>query len=373
MRNISMILLAVLVTSVSGLAAAQSVKFTNVTPNITIPLATNSSVTIDTNGDVVASCATSGSTCSGLPSGSSNPPTVSISGSTTATANGDGTYTAPITYTVVPSATGSGSAAPEVCSKLFGPLATVTNVSGWSGIAAAPPSSQSLTLSGAGEYQFKIRCFAAGGAAEAVTTKITLVGGQQTGNCSGVVPPPGFTLAQSTWNQLFGGSFQFPNGAPGPRYFGAAQGSYTAVQFTAPDPQTTPWVATTVSWDDNQQLGGTAATLRAFKLYVTLSECAGDFRVGVIGATDNTSYGCRSVRRATASDALIDNYSGITMVNGNSSWSGGVGTCGLTPGKTYYLNYINQDIRQIDTGGSWSTATNLCGSSNCGVQITSSR
>lgn len=374
MRNISMIFLAVLAATASGVASAQSVKFTNVTPNITIPLATSSSVQIDTNGDVIASCATSGSTCQGLPSGSSNPPTVSISGSTSATANNDGTYTAPITYTIVPSASGLGTANPEICSKLFGSLANVTNVSGWSGTATPPLGSSNVTLSAAGDYQFRIRCFAAGGAAEAVTTKITLVGGSQNSTCTNVVPPPGFSLVQSTWNQLFGGTFQFPQGAPGPRYFGTAQGTYLSVSFVAPDPQTTPFSPTIVSWDSNQQLGGTAAVLNAFKLYVTVSECSGDFRVGVFGATDTTSYGCRSVRRAnTVSDPLVDNYTGIVMVNGNSSWSGGVGQCGLTPGKTYYLNYINQDIRQIDTGGSWSTGTNLCGSGNCGVQITSSR
>jgi len=178
---------------------------------------------------------------------------------------------------------------------------------------------------------------------------------------------PLITPAGYFWNP-------FPNtGALG--RLSTAQSEYVAVRFTTPA-DAAAWSAAApskaITWDSSQ-VGGEASMLN---VYVTISRCAGDFRLPTAGsvapANDPTfARGCTSVR----SDAL-----GRTQPRSNVYYQIGDATsdesrCFLAPGRTYFLNFIRANVLdgQLGTptqeaGGNTSNCINP-DLPSCGVQM----
>jgi cysteine-rich repeat protein len=166
------------------------------------------------------------------------------------------------------------------------------------------------------------------------------------------------TFVPTTWKQLTGAD-TFPNkyvpaaSVPhlsGVVYLGASRNNFTSVQFTVPDGFGTD---VRLLFDPSQ-----IPTTNASAGPVTISTCPGDFRVDIATPREPTDApACKSIR-----SGLVVGQIFLTMTGQSTT-----GACGLSPGRTYYLNYTN--VNPIDgiTPGEWTCPADR---NSCGLQFT---
>lgn len=335
-------------------AQSTTLQFTN-TQLDPIPLLDNSTLSIDSAGNVVAQCVPDGDTCQGITGAGAGAPGVNLSlagGGTSTTLTGPGNIQLSWTSTN----------APEVCMARSTPT-----VSGWTGVKASAGTSQSVSLTAAGDYDLSLECYNDNGSGTSATVSATVEeggGGGPVPNCTitssdPLFQPSSFVSHVLDWEEVFYGnsfpviksgglapvgSFTFrspsqPSGIP-------IAGNYISVPFV-------PAAGTNykVEWYRAQAI--TARNYRiarpADSVYVTISPCAGDFRLRSF-AVPNTDALHPNCRTHTQDGTL---FYGTT---------GGAAQCALQPGQTYFLNIIF-----ADPGGGLSPVENTCadGSSYC--------
>lgn len=358
--------------SLGAYAQSKSLTFDNATPPKTIQLLNGTTVSISTAGNLTAKCVLNGTNCADIGSGTgTNPPTVGLTASGfSQPPDGNNKYPANTTFTLTPSVSNAA-----VCVRELG--AGTPGDSLWSGTQTGsyPASSHSVPTASA-TYVFQLTCYNSGGSASAQATVSTNAGGGGQGpDCTGITPPAGFTQssAPTQWAQLMGAAFPVmnPNSATVPHqsglvFLGASRGNYTSVQFTTP--ATAPWQHTEAdppynysnfTWDDSQIVGAPANGSLPNGALITISRCPGDFRIDIPAQdrVDSTDWPtCKSIR----------NGSGLLVIQYNQTGVSNVGECGLAPGKTYYLNYINADPTGGITSGEHTCRNNV---TTCGVQM----
>lgn len=335
-------------------AAQQTLSFNNVNPPIVVTLTPSSTLGIATNGNVTASCVATNNVCNGMPSGGGGGPllTVSLAASNfSTTADGNGAYPAGTTLTLTP--TVSGTPAGEVCLRLL--TAGTPNVSGWSGTVVAPFSAQSVTVASASStYGFQLRCFNANGATTSNTVQVVTNSGGGGGDppppqCSTITAPAGYTQqtppTEFTQVPLVTPSGQFmapfPNSGGGQGRVVPNRNRYMSIRFQAPLESTGVYqgLARQFNWLEAQQAG---FSVNLNNIYVTVSQCPGDFRIPVgtdtVPANDPTfATGCRNWRPFSQGGSnLFLRTIDYNLGTGVSDFD----TCMINPGGTYYFNFI---------------------------------
>jgi hypothetical protein len=100
--------------------------------------------------------------------------------------------------------------------------------------------------------------------------------------------------------------------------------------------------------------------------YVTISRCPGDFRFNIQNPVDPTdSQACKSVRRLASGtiQPVGTIYYNEIGVSGDGITNN---QCGLAPGQTYYLNYINADATDGIQASEHTCPNNI---TTCGVEF----
>jgi hypothetical protein len=254
----------------------------------------------------------------------------------------------------------------------------------WPATVTPPFAAQAVQLlTGERTYSFSMRCFGSGGATTAtLPTPIATSAGTAPGGCSGFTSnlPAGWVRGaltnfasvpavengSATWQP-------FPNsGFSG--YIITNANVYQSIGFTTPtDP--IAWNAAAPAkrfrWIMAQQ-GGEAIPEN---IYITISSCAGDFRIPTTGQTaptDDTTFarGCRSIRPL----GPVQNYphDNISYQISAENLPSDDTICRLAPGRAYFVNFIR--ARVLDgypepIGLPSVEATCEGGGSTCGIQM----
>jgi hypothetical protein len=377
--------LALVASGIGAASAQQTLTFTNTDtdPNTagnqsqSVTLLAGSSVSIAPDGNVSAQCALTGGLCTGTGSGGGSAPTVSLAASNFSQAPTGGLYPPGTTFTLTPTVANA-----EVCIRSVSQ--TTPGSTNWPATVTPPFAAQTIQLlTGEGTYQFSMRCFGPGGATTAtLTPDISTSTGTAPGGCSGFTSnlPAGWVrgaltnFASVPAVEIGGATWQpFPNsGFSGYLITGASQ--YQSVTFTTPtDP--TAWNAAAPAkrfqWIPAQQ-GGEAIMLN---VYVSISSCAGDFRIpptGQTAPTDDTTYarGCRSIRPL----GTVTNYphANISYQISAENLPSDDNICRLAPGRTYFVNFIRAQVFDgypEPIGAPSVEATCEGGGTTCGIQM----
>lgn len=380
---------SVLLLASGAASAQQTLTFSNtdtdpgapVVPQV-ITLLGGSTVSISPNGNLTASCVlgTGGSTlCQGTGGGNvGDVPTVSLAASNFNNQPVAGQYPVTTSFTLTPTVTNA-----QYCVRTVSP--TTPANTGWpAGIAQAPIAPQQVFLrTVSSTYQFSLKCYNDAGSTTFthpnIVTNATDLGGGG-GSCSSFqVPLP------SGWQRLaspqsmpqvpllaIGGAFwnDFPNGG-GRGVIATPNGRYIALAINTPA-DAGVWASQAPSrriyWDTSQAAG----EANVAKIYVTISECAGDFRLPPAGSAPTTdptyARGCRSYRPFSAGGSLAVqseiNYEISDQPSDELK-------CRLATGRTYHINFIRADVRDGSIGTT-TEETGLCINSNltsCGVDM----
>ena len=337
--------------------AQQTLTFSNTNPQIAVDL--TGTLGISTTGNVTASCVpkTVGTPpaviCDGMPAGTGGlglPPTVSLAASNfSGSQDANQRYTPGTTFTLTPSVSGSGPSTGEVCLRLL--TAGSPAVSGWSGAVASPFTAQTVAVNAQNAtYGFQIRCFSEGGAATSSQNiqVMTNDGGTQPTGCESITAPNGYTRQQppAAFTEVPlvtpSGSFMglFPVGGGGQGRVVPNRGRYMSIEFRAPtDLSVYNGLAKQFNWLEAQQAG---FSVNLSAIYVTVSQCPGDFRIPVGSTTappaDPTyAAGCRNWRPFTQGGNNLF-LRGIDYNIGSTPSD--FDTCMIAPGGTYYFNFI---------------------------------
>lgn len=120
-------------------------------------------------------------------------------------------------------------------------------------------------------------------------------------------------------------------------------------------------------WNPSQ-VAGEANTSQ---IYVTISECPGDFRIPPTNqaapANDRTfARGCRNVRPLPP-NSVVGPTSNINMLGSTEPSTDQ--TCHLEPGRTYYLSYVRADASDGVIGGSTDNAGCNAVVEDCGIDL----
>ena len=343
--------------ALAGAANAQVIRITNVNGSTghDIPLKANSSVQIDSAGNLLAECALNSSNqCAALSTGggNSNPnaPTATLT-----RADSDNDVRTGETVRLAWSSTSA-----EVCkASSTGPAAT-----GFLGVRdTAFASGEVVTVSAAGSYTFSIVCYNAAGGSTASTQVVAVTasdtpppgnqGGDTACNIQSNDPnfnPTNFIKVEKAWHQVFSapdGSPQalYPSGVSFPTPVGSQKGQYVVVPFI-------PNVNQSVNlyWDQVQSRpqDGYSLPRPALNMFFAISPCKGDLRAWSNSSADMfLREGCRK------------------MANGASLvWSSGPlisqttdAACKLDAGSTYYLH-----IAPVDPSDGLQTGEHTCDS-----------
>ena len=357
-RNTLLLALAAIFT-LPALAQDKSITFDNVTPNKTVRLQNGGTLSIAVDGNVTAKCLNADAdpaNCDDIGTGGGvGTPTVSLAGGNfSQTADGNNAYPAGTTFTLTPTVSNA-----EACIRLL-EAGTPVNVSGWSPNTLVAPPVPAATVglpTVSANYGFLLRCFAAGGATQSqpyrVTTNANTVGGGGADQCNAgavtppAVPPTGYSLNPSPASfpqmiDVFGAPCQdFPITGGGVCRMNTSRATYLAVKFTVPtDINAFNGLAKQFTWLENQQDGAADE----FKVYISISQCPGDFRIPTTvaaPANDPTySLACRNFTVSPIALTTIPTRGIRYDLNGTPSNVGGNLQCGLTLGNTYYLNFI---------------------------------
>lgn len=321
--------------ALAGAANAQVIRITNVNSPTghDIPLKANSSVQIDSAGNLLAECAlNSNSQCAALSSGTN--PNVPVATLTRTDADSDVR-----TGESIRLAWSSTSA--EVCkASSTGPAST-----GWNGVRIASDSGgQLVTVSAVGSYTFSLVCYNAAGASVA-STQVVAVTAAETGGGEGEgencdiesedpnFVPSNFQKVEKQWVQVFSapdGSPQaiYPGGVSFPTPAQVQKGTYVTIPFVPAAGQ-----SVNMFWDQVQPRAqdGYANVRPAEGMFVGISPCAGDVRMWSPGNADHfLRPGCRKFE-GTAS--LVWTTLSIYPQSDDT-------LCKLIPGQTYYLHLM---------------------------------
>lgn len=339
--------------------AQQSIRFTNVVPEVNIPLRSNS-IQVTTTGSIIAQCQTSTQTgsCQGVNvTGSTtinpNAPTVSITGTPNGSPLGSGNYLNGTIYTITPSVTNASA-----CVREYG--VGSQNSATWSGsIVSNFNTAVAVTLPTSGFWSFKLTCFNMGGGTTSQTVSITTEGDPPpSGACTTQSPhaPSGFTRSVSpTEFSTWSGGNSFPFSGTALKNITASNGKYTSIGFTTPSNWDATSGYTSFVFDEGQTVDPASVT----DIYMTISLCEGDFRTSTPTGDQNdpaSNAACRNWRGGS-------NYFTSFYFSRNGV-SDAVG-CGLKPNTRYFLNYINANPENgIQNGEHTCTG----GAFTCGVQ-----
>lgn len=352
-----------------GLAFAQatSVRFTNATPAVTVPILNGSAPIIDQVGNIYAQCQLQPSLgiCVGLdsaPAGDVPTLTFARSGSGDVAVGGSATFT----WT-------SGNS-PELCFA----SATPAN-SGWSG-SKSLNGSQAVSFATAGTNTVSLKCYSNTGASPLRSVSVTVAGTTPppepppTTGCGvtkagiadptqqALFQPTGFAVQQKTWGQVFTTMFPstlsdfYPVGSwtlAGLAYSPAIslRAKYISIPFVG---NGTPYQ---LQWNSAKPVYGYGPSRGATAVYVTITACQGDFRT--TGAFQYTSPDptndpsfvtqCRSTN---TSEALLS----------HGPATSGALFCPVEAGRTYYINIVYANVLDgLDTGETGcSTSTAAC-------------
>ena len=319
-----------------------TLRITNASPSLTVPILSGSTPIIDNQGNIYVQCQLQPSLgiCVGLSTPvSGTAPTLTFSRS----GSGDLQVGASTTLTW---ATGN---APELCFASASPASA-----DWTGAKSISGGTQAITFASAGTRTLNLKCYNNSGASPLRTVTINVVGAPPppSGGCNVVkaniadpaqralFQPDGFTQVTRTWGQLAGGT-TYPAFAQGAAYpvgtYTLNNGTYNPATSLRGKYITVPitgngqnykfeWIQAKPTAEYNYQPARPTDAI-----YVTLSTCAGDFRTtSAYSAADPISdptliQQCRN--------QLIDEaglYYGPT----------GFGRCPVKAGQTYYLNIV---------------------------------
>jgi hypothetical protein len=373
---------------VAGGAAAQDKKiiFSGQTPAGEVTLDPAEPVRIGVDGNVTARCKTdqtgkciqTGFGTTGGGGGCASPPcpipTVSIAAdSFSTTPDAQQRYSAGTSFRIVSTVSAEG----EACTR-FTQTGTPAGTN-WTGVSGSPYTNATIVLGSASStYQFGLRCFGSGGAANSnIITVETNASAPPTGDqCNPATlaavdaSRPGFTDAIMT---IANGGFngvpvtqsqpgvqtsrftdtvghanlqacgEFPNVGTNQCKIHAGPGQFISIKFEVPTAASGITFPPAREFDflPSQEAGvPTSGNL----YYVTISQCPGDFRLptsATAPANDPTlSYGCRNARPQFAGSTNIVRFG---KVNYNLDVASDSDSCGLARGNTYYLNYVSAD------------------------------
>jgi len=341
-----------------------TLRITNATPALTVPILSGSAPIIDNQGNIYLQCQLQPSLgiCEGLSTPvSGTAPTLTFSRS----GSGDLAVGASTTLTWA-----SGNS-PELC------YATSTPVtSDWNG-AKALNSSQSISFTSAGAKALNLKCYNNSGAGPERTVIITVAGATApTGGCNVVkseiadttqralFQPDGFTQVDKTWPGTFGVDYSFPETfsdfypvgswtLAGLSYSAVStRGKYISIAFTG---NGNPLQ---LQWNSAKPLSFYAPARFASSVYVTLTACPGDFRIaGTFQYTSpdpvNDPSFVAQCRSTNTSEALLS--------YGPSAMS--YAFCPVESGRLYYINIVFANVLDglstSETGCS-NTSTAVC-------------
>lgn len=280
-------------------ARAQTITINNTSLD---PIPLSGSVTVDSNGQLSATCA--GATCSNLGQATGNPASVSLPEGPIQTTQGAATN-------VAMAVTNS----PVAC---IGTAIPSTGVTSWIGNDLRTTSGNaSVSFSNVGTYALTANCYNADGSAGADTVSVEVASGGGGGNTPDpntctidgqtitgttrptgyeFIRPSGFTMFNREWENQFNGrawGAQISYLAPiGSFSVGDAQaaGMYITIPF-----KPTAGVIYTLEWFEAQSV--TAANYfnprRSTSVSVSISPCAGDVRPRVSTSTNQWLKGCK--------------------------------------------------------------------------------
>jgi hypothetical protein len=359
------ILVGAAAAAVSLCATAQNVVFTNSQNAATgqpyaIPLSADSAVTISMSGDLRAQCILEANgRCAGFPAGvvpSGSAPSVTL---TTVTADADASMPG---FQVISGSSfvlnASVTSMPDVCARSSSP-----SIPAWNGFFVPALVNGSVTLPAPGPYSLQVRCWNSTGVGEATFAAIATSSGQvppaeqPTGEpsaCTAIRAEHGFTRIANTTiytnanvaiarnlttlRGLYGGTIQ-----TAPYFIRTGGGQYIGMAFTGAEIEQDMPGSTGATPGGQQQTDQTAAGY----IYMTISRCAGDFRLrSNIGASD-TYMACSSA----LDGAGLDNLLGFTIGNTQSTHPQLPDSCTLDRNVTYYLNVVFADPRPSAPGG----------------------
>ncbi len=376
-------LLAIAITSAITSAipltlnAQQTLTFTNPSPAVTINLLNGSSVNIQTNGNLSAQCQLDANNkCVGMPTGSSGTaPAVSIAASGFSNAaDNENKYPAGTTFNITPTVSNA-----ELCVRNI--LGATPGGTGWTGNAVSPFTATQVTLpSSSSSYEFSMRCYGVGGATTTspniiLMTSQGVVGGNDQCDQQHVIVDPvaGFSVHSLAskfpdLKNLSGINIgDFPNTGGSIGVLVHNINARATLRFTVPtDASAFTGLSTTINWQEAQQ-GGEAD---ANQIYVSVSQCPGDFRVptqsGNAPANDPTfAYGCRNLR--PFGNTLGINYE----VNGTEVPSTNF-VCNLKMGNVYYFNTVIRSPYVNSPPAITVSSPHGCrneGATACGIQL----
>lgn len=336
----------------AGAVAAQSViRITNA-DNHEIPLAAGSTVSFDSQGNLIAECALEDGACkalSGAP-GSALPPAVSFT--RTGTGNIQAGQSIQLNWTATNAVACSGTAT--------GPA--ITN---WPGVKQLTGSSISVSINTQGNYVFSLQCFNVEGAHISQNIAVTVEESQVVNNCNlpshPAIQPAGFTRIDQTWEQAFKApnaattSFTYPNALSFLVPILIEKGQYKAISFIPAANETVQ-----LQWFQAQVNGliGYDFARHATGIMVSISPCAGDFRNVGDGTDPAASFRCRWF-----ADQLNQQFYTTDPSVGSA--------CQVTPGVVHYINVI-----AADPAGGITQGEDSCGQpsfTGCDITVKSSR
>lgn len=355
--------------ALAGAANAQVIRITNVNGSTghDIPLKANSSVQIDSAGNLLAECAlNSSNVCTALSTGggTSNPnaPTASLT-----RADSDSDVRTGETVRLAWSSTSA-----EACKvSTAGPAAT--SFTGVRGVDSA--TGEVVTVSAAGSYTFSIVCYNGAGGSTA-STQVVAVAAADTqqpppdnnqGACTIQTTDPnfnpvGFTKVEKEWHQVFSapdGSPQalYPSGVSFPTPVGATKGTYVVIPFV-------PNVNQSVNlyWDQVQSRpqDGYSLPRPAANMFFAISPCKGDLRSwSNVGNDLFLRGGCRKMANGAS---LV--WSSGPLISATSD-----AACKLDAGTTYYLHISPVDPSDGLTPGEHTCENVTNSASGCDVGV----
>jgi hypothetical protein len=328
--------------ALAGAANAQVIRITNVNGSTghDIPLKANSSVQIDSAGNLLAECAlNSSNVCTALSTGggTTNPdaPTATLT-----RADNDSDVRTGENIRLAWSSTLA-----EVCkASSAGPVTT-----GWNGVRiAADGGGELVNLSTVGTYTFSLVCYNAAGASTASTQVVAVTAAASGGENPPPTPPAGCTITSNdpnfnpttfarvnkAWVQTFSapdGSPQavYPSGVSFPAPVGASKGTYVTVAFT-PNPSQ----SVNMYWDQVQSRSqdGYPSARPAQSMFIGISPCPGDLR-NVAGVNNPDQFLRPGCRKFEGSGSLVWTTSASVSQSDDSQ-------CKLEAGQTYYLHIM---------------------------------
>lgn len=314
-----------------------------------IPLVPGSGSQLKPNGELRVSCVLeSGGRCAGFPTGGGAAPTVSLS--TNATDVDAGTPGLQVNVGTSFAITPTLGNAPELCARSASP-----SVAGWSGPVEPQFAGGNVSLGQAGTYALKLRCFNGGGAGESTLSVTAISGGggfNEPAACANIRAQHGFQrlglttvvdpLTNSSVNRDLTTLRGLYDGTIGTKlYFVKTQaGQYIGMAFTAAHLQADMNLS-------GYSPGGQQQTQQpiADYAYMTISKCAGDFRLRSDVGYNDPYLACASELDGGGWDNMVN-----FTIGSHGTYNGLTNVCSIDTTSTYHVNIVFADPRPSAPG-----------------------